>query len=308
MTYHGLAEQILRKADTPLSANEIWNLAIQEGLDKELNSQGKTPSATLAARMYVIVKENPNGKFATVGERPKRFYLRDKEYKDFEKFEKGMVEEELVQSQKSSKNYLEKDLHPFLAYFAYSQLSGCYTKTINHSNSTKKEYGAWVHPDMVGCLFPIDQWQSEVLELSNQIGNISIKFYSFELKRKLDFSNLRESFFQAVSNSSWANEGYLVAADISKEPDFEIELKRLTTSFGIGVIELDIESPDSSTIIFPAKEKDNLDWDTINKMARMNKDFQMFLKRVKNDMSIKEITEGKYDRILDVEKLVKTIQ
>jgi uncharacterized protein len=27
-------------------------------------------------------------------------------------------------------------------------------------------------------------------------------------------SNLREVFFQAVSNSSWANEGYLEAAEI----------------------------------------------------------------------------------------------
>ena len=57
MTYHGLAEKILRNSKTPLSANEIWNLAEQEGLVQELNSQGKTPSATLGARLYTIVKD-----------------------------------------------------------------------------------------------------------------------------------------------------------------------------------------------------------------------------------------------------------
>jgi hypothetical protein len=33
------------------------------------------------------------------------------------------------------------------------------------------------------------------------------------MKKELNFSNLRESYFQAVSNSSWANEGYLVTAE-----------------------------------------------------------------------------------------------
>lgn len=30
----------------------------------------------------------------------------------------------------------------------------------------------------------------------------------------MNFTNLREYYFQAVSNSSWANEGYIVALDI----------------------------------------------------------------------------------------------
>ena len=70
-------------------------------------------------------------------------------------------------------------------------------------------------------------------------GNASIKIYSFELKRKVMLSNLREVFFQTVSNSSWANESYLVTAELSNDEDLMIELKRLSTSFGIGVIKLD---------------------------------------------------------------------
>ena len=95
----------------------------------------------------------------------------------------------------------------------------CYTKTINHSKSTKKEFGEWVHPDIVGCYFPIDEWDTQVMNLSSAIGNTSIKILSFELKRELNLGKLRESFFQAVSNSSWANESYLVAAEISNNDD-----------------------------------------------------------------------------------------
>ncbi|WP_209445217.1 hypothetical protein [Rickettsia fournieri] len=36
----------------------------------------------------------------------------------------------------------------------------------------------------------------------------------FLSKKIINRSNLRESFFQALSNSSWAHYGYLVAADL----------------------------------------------------------------------------------------------
>ena len=105
---------------------------------------------------------------------------------------------------------------------------------------------------MVGCYFPIEEWKDAVIDFGAAIASTSIKLFSFELKRELNFSNLRESFFQAVSNSSWANEGYLVAAEIDATDDFLDELKRLSTSFGIGVIKLDRTDPDSSELLFPA--------------------------------------------------------
>lgn len=69
------------------------------------------------------------------------------------------------------------------------------------------------------------------------------KVFSFEMKQKLDLGNLRSEYFQAVSNSSWANEGYLVAPIITTEnEDFMSELTLLNNSFGIGVIKLNITS------------------------------------------------------------------
>lgn len=70
---------------------------------------------------------------------------------------------------------------------------------------------------MVGVYFPVEDWESEVIDISKEIGSIGIKLFSYEIKRELNFNNLRESYFQAVSNSSWANEGYLVAAEVETD-------------------------------------------------------------------------------------------
>jgi hypothetical protein len=138
------------------------------------------------------------------------------------------------------------------------------------------------------------------------MGNTAVKLFSFELKRELSISNIRESFFQAVSNSSWANEGYLAAAIIDTDTDFMYELKRLSTSFGIGVIKLDTSDPDSSEILLPAKSKDFIDWDTVNKISSINTDFRDFLTRIKNDMKNQEIRKEKYDSVVVKEELIKS--
>ena len=234
MTFLELAEEILTRIDKPLTANEIWKLAVDFKLDKKLGTIGKTPWATLGARLYVMSRDDPSSVFVAVGKRPKRFYLKSKKYNiNFKEYEEGKTEEETKILRPSlSGDFLEKDLHPFLTHFAFYSLN-CYCKTINHSTSDKKDYGKWAHPDMVGCIFPIDKWDNEVLELSSAIGNTSVRFLSFELKREINLSNLRESFFQTVSNSSWADESYLVAAEVSENEDFLSELARLSSSFGV---------------------------------------------------------------------------
>ncbi len=300
MTFLELAEKVLREEKRPLTSNEIWSLAIEKGFDKQLNSEGKTPWATLGAQIYVNAKDNPRTPFAQTDTRPKKFYL--KSHLELLDLNESTIKEPTLIKRKRF-DFLEKDLHAFLTYYAYYHLH-CYTKTINHSQSTKKEFGEWVHPDIVGCYFPIDDWKPEVYELSSSIGNISIKLLSFELKRELSFSNLRESFFQTVSNSSWANESYLVAAFISEEEDFRQELSRLSTSFGIGVIKLNLEDPHSSEIVFSAKYREALDWETINKLT-MNNDFKEFLATVKIDITSRKIHKKEYDNVLAIEELRK---
>jgi len=303
MTFLELAEKILNEEEKPLTSNEIWNLAIKRGYEKQLNSQGKTPWSTLGAQIYVNSKDNPKSIFAQTESRPKKFYL--KSFAGKINLEDNTVPDDMPPLKKKKIDFLEKDLHKFLTYYAYYHLK-CYTKTIKHFTSNKKEFGEWVHPDMVGCYFRMEDWKKEVYDLSEVIGVRAIDFFSFELKRELNFGNLRESFFQCVSNSSWANGAYLVAARVSENDDFMDELERLSASFGIGVIELNLEDPHSSEVIIPAKYKKNIDWETINKLT-MNSDFKEFIDRIKTDLTSKKIHKKEYDVVEELENLKSKI-
>lgn len=202
----------------------------------------------------------------------------------------------------------ERDLHPFLTYFAYNEMGSIYTKTIRHERGGRKKPAQWMYPDLVGVDFRIDEWNEDILKFSKVIGSVHVNLYSFEVKKELKLSNLREFFFQTVSNSSWANEGYLVAADIDEETKFLSELERLSTSFGIGVIELDLQDPDSSYIHHTPEYKEYLDWETINKLFESNPDFRNFIKRVTNDVSNDEIIREKYDKVYNKDELLKKIE
>ena len=259
-----LARKVLEIERRPLTINEIWEFAKEKGFDKELTTSGKTPWATLGAMVRVDVRDNPKSLFASIGARPKRFILKSLVESNGEQILDILPPED----KKPKIDYLEKALHPFMVYYGFYYLKA-YLKTIHHIKSGKREFGEWVHPDIIGCYFSFSDWKEEVVEVSSLTGNASIKLFSFELKRELSLPNLREAFFQAVSNSSWANEGYLVAAEIDNDEEFQNELKRLSTSFGIGVIKIDTTEPDSTEMIFPARSKDIVDWETV--LAKLEK-------------------------------------
>ena len=103
----------------------------------------------------------------------------------------------------------------------------------------------------------------------------SIHLYSYELKRRIESDyQLKQYYFQALSNSSWANYGYLVAFEINE--DLDEEMARLNNAFGIGIIQMQV---DGTKILYPAKEK-ALDYNTIEKLNNLNKDFCEFIGKV----------------------------
>ena len=302
LTFLQLAHKVLNECKTAMSVDEIWSFAVDKDYISQLSSTGKTPSATLGAQLYLSVKQGEDSQFATLGSRPKRFYLKSQQSAI------DVINAEPIKKIKAPQTefgFTEKQLHPFVAYYANLYLHA-YCKTINHSKSDKNKFGEWLHPDIVACYFPMEDWEQGTVELSAALGVPNVRLYSFELKRALTFSNLRESFFQAVSNSSWAHEGYLCAAQISAEDEFQAELKRLSGSFGIGVISIDLTDPDSTTIIYPAKSKENLDWEGINKLC-VNSDFREFISRVRIDLTSKEVRKEKYDQIIGPEKLKESV-
>jgi len=304
-TLKDLAERILKEEGKPLTVEDIWEIAKNKEYDALGNFTGKTPWRSIGAQIYVDIRDNPKSPFVKIDSKPRKFFLKtlvsEGELIEIEQKEKGKIEEP------KKVKYTEKDIHPFLTYFAYTYMN-IYSKTIHHERSSKKKFSQWLHPDIVSAYFPIGDWNEEVLDFSKELSTSSMKLYSFELKKEIGFHNLRESFFQAVSNSSWANEGYLVSANEIQDDELLSELKRLSTSFGIGIIKLDIDDPDASEIIFPAKSKRNLDWDTVNKLANENSDFRDFLKRIKIDNSSKEIRKEQYDSVYEADELVKMIK
>jgi len=304
MSYSSLdfAYEVLKNATKPLTYQEVWQVGLKQGYNSKLKTSGKTPDQSVGSQLYVDVRDNEDSKFIKVGKRPARFFLKEREA-EVPNDAISKLEKEEVKKPVSKSGFHERDLHPLLTYFAYANLTfnrgrAIHTKTIYHENSKKPGYNEWVYPDIVGFYVPVDEWDDEVIEINRLCDNNSLRLFSFELKKALNKANYRESFFQAVSNSSWAHVGYLVATEILQDDDFLAELQRLTSSFGIGVIHLDLSDIDASEVIFPARQRDRLDWDTINKLCEQNSDFKKFLKHVRIDFQSKTLHKSEYDEIL----------
>ena len=178
----------------------------------------------------------------------------------------------------------EHDLYRKLTQFLWKEFK-VYSKRIDEKRSSNKIGGKganrWLYPDVVGVEDLGSDWHGEVKECVKQYSDKRTKLWSLEVKILVNRSNVRECFFQAVSNSSWANFGYLVAAKITGEGTLK-ELRMLTAVHGIGLLELDAKDPVKSQVIIPAREKGEIDWDTCNRLATENKDFLDYVREVKN--------------------------
>ena len=173
-------------------------------------------------------------------------------------------------------------MYPLLATFLISRHRKVYPKRIDEkksSNSHGKDGNKWLHPDMVGLEDLASGWDYQMKDLSAKAGARQAKLWSFEVKLEVPRSKVREYYFQAVSNSTWANYGYLVAATI--KDDAMAELRVLHELHGIGVIVLDIANPaDDSSIEIPARERPEVDWGTCNRIAAENKHFLEYVKLI----------------------------
>lgn len=299
-----IAKKILEKEQRPLNPSQMYKIAENLGLTEELNFKGKTPWATFGAYIYMDLKNNPDTIFEKVQEKPILIKLKKQ---NFFANDKVVNNSEILSDKLRNIRFKERDLHPILAYFINLNPNfNALPKTIYHEISQKNSKGLdkWLYPDMVGVSF--EKFNSdETYKFLEKFQNIPVKFYSFEIKKEINVSNFREYYFQAVSNSSWANEGYLVALDID-ESDEELTMLMTKTalSFGIGVLSLDSENIDQSKIIAPAKFKELLDFSLIDELSQKNKNFQNFIKTV-NEYDIKnEIRyKGEFDKILNSEEI-----
>ncbi|MGL2805927.1 HTH domain-containing protein [Helicobacter pylori] len=309
MTYKELGKKVLEQAERPLNVKEIFEKACEMGLDKECND-GKILSHSLGSQLGEHDISNDKKQFYVTNnkKRPFRYWLKSRErefppQKTLDAKEEDDEQSECSGTAKKQKNsFHERVLHPLLVKFLSEDPNfKLLCKTIRHEECKKGEGGEckWNYPDIVGVYFPYNKYKEETLKFLHHTGQEKHKLFSFELKKELSFSNLKESYFQAVSNSTWANEGYLVVFEEIKDKVLD-ELRRLSQSFGIGVIKLESEISNSK-ILLPAKERE-IDIPTLNMLIKQSpKDFKPFMANIN-----KQIEAG-FDKQIDMNDFFKEL-
>lgn len=262
---------------------EIYQHIVQKGYYEFIN--GKTPAATVSALLGDFITKGDNRvKRIKNSKNIYRYYLAKNESK-IDAFT-------LNKKQIDTTTYAERDLHKLLV--TYLKDKDIYARTIFHEQSNKnEEHQKWVHPDIIGSKFVEygNKTCQSFFKATNRLNAVEI--YSYELKKEINSDyDLKRCFFQSVSNSSWANYGFLVAFEIGD--NLLDELERLNHSFGIGVIQLKA-NPYESQILFPAKYK-ILDFKTIEKLCNINTDFNKFFEQIEKVIT----AESKFSK--DVKK------
>lgn len=275
-----IIQSVLEVIKEPIKVTEIYHKAKELFEKGEITNMfdcgGETPHQSVSSYIYTALNKGEELPFLKAQEKPVLIALKDAP-------KEPVLSAEKI-STPSVKIAHERDLHPFLTYMAINNENlKCYTKTIFHEESSKSIKGMdrWLYPDMVGVRFLHAEWSNEnLIAFSKKFDTLPVKLVSFELKKEISVHNCRECYFQAISNSSWANEGYLVGHHVDTHNLKLMDLlKRLHASFGIGVIDLRTNE-DKSAILLNAKYKEKIDYTMAQELSDKNKKFSGFLKSV----------------------------
>ena len=272
-TTHQMAEWIFKEFPAECQEKKTKSMSIKT--DADLIRQ---IGAEIGSQRPTLQRRNPEIK--TTEGRPRQYYWTIKS----DQAEVTEVEDTGANKDTAASSDLlkEHDLYPLLSEYLWSEL-GIYSKRINEKRASNKQGprgNKWLYPDLVGMEDLTTDWHQEIKDVVKEYASQKTKLWSFEVKLLLNRSNVREAFFQAVSNSSWANFGYLASAEI-EGTDTMKELRMLFSLHGIGLIQIDPENPAESQILIPAREKPDVDWATCNRLTRENKDFLQFVKLVR---------------------------
>ncbi|WP_120898480.1 COG2958 family protein [Helicobacter pylori] len=288
----------------PIKVTEIYHKAKELFEKGEITNMfdygGNTPHQSVSSLIYTALNKGEELPFFKVQEKPVLIALKDVAKEPVLNIEKPGVP--------SAKIMHERDLHPFLTYMAFhNENLKCYTKTIFHEESLKSPKGMdrWLYPDMVGVRFLHAELSNEnLIAFSKKFDTLPVKLVSFELKKEISVNNCRECYFQAISNSSWANEGYLVGRHIDTQNSKLMDLlKRLHASFGIGVIDLRTDE-NKSAILLNAKYKEKIDYTVALELSDKNPKFSGFLKSVVDyDPNHQHRYKDEFDEIKKKEEL-----
>jgi len=249
-------------------------------------TKGKTPERTVSSLLGDFIRSGDtrikrikgNGNYYLY------YHTKNEQFIDTENISKSEISKPIV-TKKETVKYHERDLHILLS--SYLNSKNIQSKTILHevSKNNNDNHQKWIHPDMIGIDFL--KLQTKTVQQFVKVLNTKdiFKITSYEVKKEINTDyELKKCYFQAVSNSSWANYGYLVAFEISSS--LMDEMERLNQSFGIGIIELSA-NPFESKILFQSKYKE-LDYKTIDKLSKVNIDFEKFIEHVEKILTADE--------------------
>lgn len=209
-----LKEAVLKSLE---DINDVTNyLAVLDHINANYYysfGDAKTPSATVSAILGDFIR-NGDSRVKRIKQNggAYSYYLTKNEQKiglDILSGEKVISEREKMKA-RIHKTYEERSLHKLLSSFLKN--TETYSKTIFHEHSNGKDNNQiWTHPDMVGVKFLNLQTKASqnLLKSINRVD--TFKLSAYELKKEINSdSELKKAYFQAVSNSSWSNYGYLV--------------------------------------------------------------------------------------------------
>lgn len=292
-------EILIRQPERRMTAREVASLLMEEHPlaieDKRNRSTASIKPldtddamlqqivAEIGAQRRAIQKKEPRIK--TTEGRPRKFYFTIKE--DSEEI---LSDAEIPVDPRGVPNIsteprnqiTEHDLYPLLSKYLDEE-QGVYAKRVDEKrskNARGRNGNQWLYPDLVGMEDLSKDWDREVIDCAKEYSDKKTKLWSFEVKLRLNGSNVREAYFQSVSNSSWSNIGYLVSAEIEGQNTLN-ELGMLAGIHGIGVLRLDVENLSESQILIPARERPNVDWSSINRLVVENSDFTDYIRLVR---------------------------
>lgn len=310
-----VAEYLRSRAGERLTVGDVARGVIENNrsrfMEKERRLAGRTTlvdqvSKEISAQKKEILKNHSDISLDT-SRRPARWFI------DIEGAERPIIVQSLPSSEiadlgheqrlvglieeaSKSEEITEHAVYEPLQRFLYNEL-GIVSKRIRESVSSNRRGrngNKWLHPDIVGMLAPGQGWSDVVRNCSMALPTRKAKLVSIEVKLRLTAGDIRESFFQAVSNSLWANRAYLAAVEIKGEDTLE-ELNMLCSLHGLGYMSIDPDDFSESRILIPAKEREEVDWANANRIAEENRDYNDYLKSVLNYLQTGHVVHRLWD-------------
>lgn len=195
--------------------NSKQNLSADSALVQQI-------SAEIAAQRPAIQRAYPFIK--TTETRPIRYYYWTA--RTVSEAERQIGSDVKISNDISPPRLSESNLYPMLAMYLRSQ-HNVFAKRIDEkksSNSRGPNGNKWLFPDLAGMEDLGGEWAPAIQKCVREYGDKRARLWSFEVKILLNRSNVREAWFQTVSNSSWANFGYLAASQIDTDVIRELRM------------------------------------------------------------------------------------